>query len=162
MPAVVVALELDDDVAAGRPARDPQRQLDGLAAGVGEAGHLGARHQLRDEPRGGVLVVRLATELDAADSWRVTASTTAGGLWPRMIGPGTAVVVDQAVAVDIEQERPVSMIEDERGRPEPVVAGRTAREVAARRPPSAGAISSKSVARERPADVTRWPLAVGS
>ena len=65
-PAVIVALELDDGVVAGRAAGDPERQLDRLAAGVGEADHLGAGHDLGHEAGRLVFLDRLAAELDAA------------------------------------------------------------------------------------------------
>ena len=87
-PAVVVALELDDDVAAGRAAGDAERQLDRLAAGVREPHHLGAGHELGHEPRGLVLVH--ASRRRAARPAGAGASRPrppAGGLWPRMIGP---------------------------------------------------------------------------
>ena len=116
-PAVVVALELDDRVAAGRAAGDPERQLDGLAAGVGEADHLGARARSRS-PGGRRRTRRRVSppSWTPRASWRVTASMTTGASWPRMIGPAPQVVVDQAVAVDVEEQRALGAVQDERRR----------------------------------------------
>ncbi len=113
-PAVIVPLELDDRVAAGRAAGDPERQLDRLAAGVGEADHLRARHDLGHEARGLVLLDGLAAELDAAaelardgldDHRRVVAEDDR---------PGSQVVVDEPVAVDVEQQRALGVVDHER------------------------------------------------
>ena len=114
-PAVVVPLELDDDVAAGGAAGDPERQLDRLAARVREADHLRARHDLGHEARSLVLLDRFAAELDAAPELARDRLDDHGRVVAEDDRPGAEVVVDEPVTVDVEEQRALGVVDHERG-----------------------------------------------
>ena len=113
---MVVALELDDDLAAGRGTREPDRGLVHLGAGAAEPHALRARdHRL--EPLGELeLGARLAGEQLAAPD-RV--AHRLDDLRRRMAedpGPHPEDVVHVVVPVDIEEVRARAVVEEQRHR----------------------------------------------
>ena len=103
--AVVAALELHDQVAAGRPARQPQRAHHGLGARVHEAHHLDRRQRLDDELGELGLGLRRRAErgavgrrgLHGRDHGRVCAAEDQRA--------ERSEVVDVLVAVDVGEQR---------------------------------------------------------
>src|SRR5919197_5248137 len=83
--AVVAAVELDDLLASGERARQPDRRQRGLGTGVDEADHLDRRKGLADQ----------LGKLDLAPGRRAEAGAVAGALGNRLDDAGVGVSEDQ-------------------------------------------------------------------
>ncbi len=115
-PAVVVPLELDDDVAPGRGPGEAEGRLDHLGPGAAEADPLGARARstrtarpARPRPSSGR---RTAGRDPPGRVHRPTRPEP--GAWPRMAGPMPEHVVHVVVAVDVDEVRAGASLEEQR------------------------------------------------
>ena len=105
-PAVVMALELDHDVPAGRRAGEPQRDLHDLRSGRAEAHPLGAGHEFAEQPGRLELDLCLAGEQDAVAQLALDRCDYRRRVVAQDDRAHGEVVVDQAVAVDVDQVGP--------------------------------------------------------
>ena len=85
--AVVAAFELDDEVAAGEPARHADGGHRGLGAGVHQTHHFDRRDSLADRFRQLDLALGGRAEAGAGCERFLTACTIAGCAWPSSSGP---------------------------------------------------------------------------
>jgi hypothetical protein len=101
-PAVIVSFALEDRRAPGCCAGQPQGRLDGLGARAVEAHAVGARDEFAHEAGGLVLDLRLGREEEALVDLRLHGADHLGRVVPEDHGPHAEIVVDQPVAVGVE------------------------------------------------------------
>ena len=115
-PPVVMPLELDDHAPPGMRPRQPQRALHRLAARRAESHQIGARHHFAKQPRR----LRLRPGLPAIQQPLLhLRRRRLDHIARRMTQdhrPQTEVIIDQPVAIGIEQIRPVRPLEHQRRR----------------------------------------------
>ncbi len=113
-PAVVLPFELDDVTATGGGAGEAHRREHRFGPRRAEADHLDPRHQL-DQGTGDLRLQRVAGAVH-----RTAAKLPRDGRDDRRVGvaederPVAEQVVDVAVAVDVEQVRPLAAVDEDR------------------------------------------------
>ena len=115
-PAVIVALELHDRGPPGRRARQPDRGLHHLGPRAVEAHLLGAGHQRVDEAGGLVLDLGLGGEEQPVLELPAHRVDHRRRIVAEDHRPHAEVVVDQPVAIDVEQVGALPALDDERRR----------------------------------------------
>jgi hypothetical protein len=112
---VVVALELDDRLAAGRRARQPQGSLDHFGSCGPEAHAFRTRDELAHEPCGLELRLSLSGKQDASIELRLGGLDHAPGVMTQDHRPHSQVVIDQPIAIDIGDVGAAATFNDKRG-----------------------------------------------
>ncbi len=112
-PAVVMALELQDDAPARRGAGEADRRLHHLGTRGAEADALGAGHDLADEPRRLRLDFALPGEENAPIDLPVDRGADRRRAVPEDHRAHAEVIVDQPVAVGVEEIGAFPALEDE-------------------------------------------------